>query len=139
MEDFIARLIEAINIGNALVVLSATEIVRYAMNVIWRKTYTDFWSPLVALVMGQIMAYRMGGVYGIDVAIAGLQLAGSAMVFSSLWKKFNEGVAWFSGKKDDPVIMAKLEKTNAKVEQQIAAVKKAVGNGSTKDGEDENP
>ena len=124
MDEFIHNLIVVLDLDSALVVLAAAEAVKFLLNIVWRKAYTDFWYPAVAIIMGQLIAYLANPEYDLNVLVYGLKLAGSAIVFSTLWKKFNEGVSWFTKGNDDPVLKAKVEVEAAKAEAITNKVKK---------------
>jgi hypothetical protein len=116
MDEFVHRLIVILDLDSALVVLAASEVVKLVLNLVWRKTYTDFWYPAVAMVMGQLIAYLANPQYDLNVMVYGLKLAGSAIVFSTLWKKFNEGLSWFTKGNEDPILKAKVEQEAAKAD-----------------------
>ena len=117
-------LVKVLDLESALVVLATAELIRYLLNVVFRKHYTDFWYPVVAVIMGQLMAWLPSIGYSLTVMVLGLKLAGSAIVFSTLWKKFNEGFSWFTKGKKDPVLNAKVDTTEIRIDEHIKKVKK---------------
>lgn len=123
MDELLKSLVAHFDIESIFVVQAATALVRFLLNLIAKDSYTDFYAPFVAVIMGQVIAYTEFGL-GLNSFIYGLKLAGSAIMFSVIFGKMVEGWSWFTKGKEDPVLAAKVQKSSTDTQSKIDSMKK---------------
>lgn len=119
------QLISQIDIDVVLAVQAATAVVKNTLN-LWQRTrgiYTDWAMPFVAVLVGMAFGVARDGLT-LEAVLYGVTLAGGAIFFQTLYDKSLIGVALLRGKgKDNPVTVAKLEKSTAAADKRIEAMK----------------
>lgn len=123
MEELTNELIKQIDLGSSLEIYGATIAVLWVLNVLFRRTYTDWVAPAVAVVMGQFQAFWVHNHYDAHALVHGFKIAGGAIVFQAFIKKGVEGFTWLKRGKEDPVLKAKVEAAEASADAQIAKMK----------------
>lgn len=123
MEELTNELLKQIDLGSSLEIYGATIAVLWVLNVLFRKTYTDWVAPGVAVVMGQIQAFMVHNHFDGHAVVHGFKIAGGAIVFQAFIKKGVEGFTWLKRGKEDPVLKAKVEATSTAADAQIAKMK----------------
>ncbi len=124
MEKLIDELIAKINIDSVFVIQGGTAFVRGLLNFFAKNLYTDWMSPFIAVIFGQLIAYVQRGLSG-DAIMYGFGLAGGAIMFEVLFKRFLDGYSVLTGRhKSNPIIQAKHKANNAKAEALIESMKK---------------
>lgn len=124
MEKLIDELIAKINIDSVFVIQGGTAFVRGILNFFAKNLYTDWMSPFIAVIFGQLLAYSQKGFSG-EAIMYGFGLAGGAIMFEVLFKRFLDGCSVLTGRhKNNPIIQAKHKANNAKAEALIESMKK---------------